>query len=295
MKRILLAVLLLVMLPALAAPPPKGQAEFTREFGAALSQRVPGASFKVVGKLHLHAGNIGGQALDIFLDNAYRAYASGERSFNQLLDDRVASLKAGARLFAPAETKALMPIIKSRDYMATAKRQVAAAGHEKTASPFVYAALNDELYVVYVVDTPQSMRFLSGEEMKKLGLDRRHLNAVARKNLNDYLEHAHASFGTLDTHGRGRIVRFVADDVYESSALLTGAIWDAKRLGLQGQGVAFVPARNILLLVGSEDAAALKLARQVATELYSGEAYSISPHGYTYRGGRIVRFAPAMN
>src|SRR5581483_10723060 len=55
----------------------------------------------------------------------------------------------------------------------------------------------------------------------------------------------------------------VAGGLFESSLLLVDSFWSQENFELRGSPVVFIPARHVLLVVGSEDAAALGAARRI--------------------------------
>lgn len=65
-----------------------------------------------------------------------------------------------------------------------------------------------------------------------------------------------------------------------------------KRLTLEidGEPVVFIPARNVVLIVGSNDSKAIDMASSIAARGYRELGYAISPFGYKYLDGKWSRF-----
>jgi uncharacterized protein YtpQ (UPF0354 family) len=146
------------------------------------------------------------------------------------------------------------------------------------------------MVVLYVFDTADSMRFVSPEDMNDLGIAETDIRTLAKQNFDTYLEKVSATIEQIDTQGQGELFMLQVDDNYEASALMSNVLWSGDNVSVNGDVVAFVPARNVMLIVGSKDALGLKFAANIAENAHAEMSYSISPNGYRRVGDDWRRF-----
>ena len=124
---------------------------------------------------------------------------------------------------------------------------------------------------MYAFDSASSIRFASAEDVEALGLEGKELQIRAMDNLLAYLP-------DIGREGDDSLSLVVADGNYEASLLLYDELWSRDVFRVAGDIVVFVPARDVLLVTGSEDADGLARAREL---IDSNEfAYAISPYAY---------------
>jgi hypothetical protein len=127
---------------------------------------------------------------------------------------------------------------------------------------------------------------LGWAELTALRLDERTLRQRALDNLD-------AMLGAVSLHG-GLPAFMVSFHGIESSLLLADAFWDDLPIDLPGDPVVAVPARDVLLITGSESAAGLaKASRCVDRVFFAGSHQLLIQDLLERRGNRWQVFDPA--
>ncbi|HIC47597.1 MAG TPA: DUF1444 family protein [Methylophaga aminisulfidivorans] len=280
---------ILICLNTLAQSSTLSKSEFTKEFLKEISSEIKESKFVVISDLKIHTNDIAGYELNIFLDNAYDAYNSGQRSLTEVFNDQIKSIKNQQSAYSDNNIKSIFPVLKPKTYLEIAKKQLRDSGYDKETLPFYVETLNDDMYVLYVFDTPESMRFVSPEDVEKLNIDTSLIRSIASKNLDNYYHKIGAQLQLLDTKGNGTVYMFAADENYEASALVSSLFFEQASNALKGDFVVFTPARNLVLLVAPQDTLGLQIASKLAFQGYSELGYSISPYGYKKVNGNWKR------
>jgi len=265
--------------------------EFTTEFLRQLKTHFPKVTLTIVSDLNIQTQDFNGYKMSVFLNNAYDSYASGSKTTEQVYADQIKAIKNQQASYSNNDIKSILPVIKPRDYIENTKKQLKDTGYGKEQLPFYVKQLNDDLYQLYVFDTPSSMRFVSQEDVEKLGIENSIQN-IAGQNLQQYYQKLGAQIKEVDTNGNGRIYMFVVDENYEASVL---AVSDYLKQIMQAsaqQFIVFIPARNLVLIVPTKEAKGLSIASNIAEQAYNEMGYSISPYGYININGKWQRYLP---
>ena len=266
--------------------------DFTKEFVKVISAEIKESDFVVISNLEVHTNNIGGYELDIYLDNTYDTYTSGSRSLQEAFNDQINSIRSQQAAYSNNSIKSIFPVLKPKSYLEIVKKQLRDSGYDKDGLPFYLETLNSDIYIMYVFDTPESMRFVSREDIEKLNIETSLVRSIATKNLDNYYHKIGAQLQQLDTGGNGTVYMFTADENYEASVLISTFLFDKVNFILNGEFVVFVPARNTVLIVPSQDTVGIKLASKLALQGYSELGYSISPYAYKRVLGVWQRIMP---
>lgn len=277
MKKILSALAIILVATQALATNLFTESQFTEQFAERLRQEIPNSKFMITSDLVIDTNNIDGYELTIHLDNAYATYSAGQRTLEEVFSDHIDSTKLQNVRLENNELKAIMPVIKSTDYLIRAEKQLRERGYDKKELPFYVQKLTENINILFVFDTEQSMRFVSPADVKELGLSDNDIKRISEENLNEYFLRINLSINEFDTKGSGVLYFVEADENYEASALLSSPLWNKKTFPVKGEIVAFTPARNILLVTGSEDSEGLRLAYTLAEKGYNELAYNISP------------------
>jgi uncharacterized protein YtpQ (UPF0354 family) len=182
----------------------------------------------------------------------------------------------------PVNRDRIVPVLKPRAWLAAAEQTLGGPGADGMPA---WDPLGTELCVVYAEDRPASVRILSEAQVRGLGLSREALRALAGRNLGTVVPELHI-------RGGDGVYLIEAGGVYESSLVFwAGLVSD--RLKVKGQPVVAVPARDVLLVTGSEDAKGLARVREHAAQALAGSAYPLTASLYVRRGQRLEPFTPA--
>lgn len=257
------------------------RAEFTGEVARRVRVAVPEIDVKVVGELELAIDMTDEGGNRAFLHNAYQMYQGESPKRRDDLIDRFVASFAEAAKGLERSAEAIIPVVKDRAWLVeieTSMRQMGGEGQDK-----VYEHLNDDLVVVYAIDTPSNIAYLSPEELARLGVERDALRALAVRNLRGLLPGIEVQRGE-------KLNMITADGNYEASLLLFSDLWEREREKLRGDPVAAVPARDLLLFADAADADAVAQLRQLATKMREEAAYSLTDRLFVLRDGQWLPF-----
>jgi hypothetical protein len=165
----------------------------------------------------------------------------------------------------PIDRERIVPILKPRVWLAAAEQSTGGPGSD--AMP-AWDPLGPDLCVVYAEDRPTSVRILSLAQVRALGLSPEALRALAGGNLRRVVPELHI-------RGGDGVYSIEASGIYASSLVFWSGL-TAERLKVRGDPVVAVPARDVLLVTGSEDARGLARVRELAAQAAAG-----SPHRLT--------------
>ena len=287
MKKLIAFVLSLAASVAIAGV--MSEKEFTAAFVKQATAEIKDAQIRIVEPLRFTVKYKDGAVATAFLGNAYAQYTSSPETLPDIFGSQIASLKAQAQTLGPQPNSSIFAVIKPADYIATMNQQLkqAKAGD---AHPIVTEPINEDLFAVYVFDTEESMRLVMKSDLAERKLEEKELRAIAVKNLSGYFDAKKVSIVRVEDVGDAKIFLVALDENYEASILLLDQYWNRKSFDVTGELVVFVPARNVVIVTGSEDKEGLRIARYLAEKGYRELGYSVSPHGYRYDAGSWKRF-----
>ncbi|MEL6447128.1 MAG: DUF1444 domain-containing protein [Pseudomonadota bacterium] len=278
--------LVLLCVPGVRAAEVLDEQAFTKRYAAMLVSSYEGANVEIVGPLEVRVTGVGDENSTSFLDNAYGAYLSDPAELESILQRFVDSI---GEMIADEDTTgdidSLFPVIKDVGYIEQVRelmRKSEGAGQE-APFPLYFEPLNNDLVVMYAFDSEASIRFASGADIEALGIQGKALQVRALDNLLAYLPE-------IGREGDDSLSMIVADGNYEASLLLYDEIWSRDVFRVAGDIVVFVPARDVVLVTGSEDEAGLARARDLLSE--NDFSYAISPHAYVRTADGWARFEP---
>lgn len=261
-----------------------GEDHFIALYIQALRARAPEIEIQISGPLELTIGP-DGQEITAHFDNAYALYQSAPDRLNEVIDDFVLSTLESVNIGqASVDVARIVPVIKEANFLNDMRQgalgdRVAGAVHER---------YNDQLIILYAEDRQHSIRYLSNDDLDRLGIDRAGLREMAVENLGRLLP-------PMEARGRNGAYMLIADGIHEASLLLfddiwAGEIWRTGSLPVTGDLVVAVPARGMLLVTGSQDAAGLAMTREVADDVAANDPYAVTNQLFVYRDGRFQPF-----
>ena len=140
-----------------------------------------------------------------------------------------------------------------------------------------------DVWIVYALDLPKSTRTLSTNEMAKLDVTREELRPLALENLKRILP-------DIKCHGAGPWFLLTAGGDYVASILLLDGVWEQLAATVEGDLVAVVPSRDVLLFTGAESTEGLEAIRKKADEIHSDGHHVVSRTLFRRVEGRWVNF-----
>lgn len=259
--------------------------EFTDAFIESLQKSRPGLRVEKVQDLDIKISQEGKNELRNYLNNAYDVYQQdpSDRA-NVLLKYTRSTLESIDLQDKKLDTTRIIPIVKDRAWIEETRQAILAQGADK-APEHVREDLNRELIVLYAEDTENNIRYLSPDALKEAGLDTSKLREIACENLKRLLPE-------IKRHGEDGVYMLNAGGTFEASLLLLDFVWKDPGLNVKGDLVFAIPARDLLMVTGSEDPAGIARLREVIAEVFSeNSAYRLTQKLFLYREGKIEVFA----
>jgi uncharacterized protein YtpQ (UPF0354 family) len=284
MKR-LLFILLVVILVAFRFSRPEvlSPGELTREVAGSVREVHPGVKVTVVRDLEIKLTFTDGRSSTLFLNNAYDTYKQNPKDREGVIHRYVmASLQAFRDVEAPLDASRIVPIVKDRAWLSE-MRQAGSKGGSQKAPDFVFESLNLDLVVVYAVDSPQNIAYLTSEDLAKARIERGALRKLACENLTRLLP-------KIDRHGTDGLFMLTAGGNYEASLLLLEPAWRDLQKQVRGDLVVAIPARDLFLATGSQDAEGVAKLKKMVADTFKEGSYRLTPKLFVYRGGHFEEF-----
>lgn len=238
--------------PTPAPALPQDEAGFTREVAARLQRAMPKTSVEVRAPLTIAVGS-SRATLDRIHDFCRREPASCSSE----VDRYVAGIEEAGRLVdAPPAREDVRVVVRTADYMAAAR---AALGED---APLARPIAGD-LFAMTVLDGPSTIRSAGKSVRDALGLTQDELHALGIRNLRRTLP----PLSEVARPSRPGTIGNVAGDAYESSRLLLHEDWSPLASAQGGVLVVAVPAKDVVLYVGEDSAAAVDALRTLAKQV----------------------------
>jgi uncharacterized protein YtpQ (UPF0354 family) len=245
------------------------EAKFTQSAARLFDDEAPEAAAAVVGTLAIQLSPRGTDEHDlrISLDRVWaacQANAPGcETAARDFVKKSVRTLRMNGK---PATRDDIVAVLRSRTY-------VDAVGGPSTTQAIIEPFAGD-LFVVFMVDLPDSMRSLTPNELAGIVPDPRSLPAIAVANLASRLGHltdalASATPGSFDV--------LQSHNVFESSRLLMGDEWAALSSKVKAPIVVAAPSGDVLLVAIGPSDAQLATMRDTAQKAFSAAGRPVSP------------------
>lgn len=292
MKRIFVVALLLYSTLSLAAQ--MSEMEFTRYFVDHAAVAHKDLQFQIVQPLQVKSKALDGYELTAFLNNAYAQYASSPDHLAFIIGSQVQSIKSQRDLLGSKTARSIFAVVKPADYLATVRRQLSQAGLGDKELPLVFEQINDELYAFYVFDSDNGMRMITKKDLAELKVDEATLRSIATQNLGAYFDKKGLKVRRLEKIGSAKVYVVALDESYEASILLLNKYWGQHTFDVQGQIVAFVPARNMVLVTGAGDTEGMRVAGYLASAAFKEFGYAISPNGFVNEAGSWKVYRPGQ-
>lgn len=264
--------------------------EFTGLYCKSLLSRYPQAQIQFSDELTITIKNVNGFEVNKHLGNAYSAYSSGSRSLEVVINEQLASFETIVEPETAKTREHIFPVVRSADFIAASKQQLQDAGFSGGDLPFCYEPINQDLFLLYVLDTETGMQYLSPEALEKFGIQREQLKQLGLEYLKMHFAQRNAQLEPIDTQGKGKLYRFRVDGNYDASLLAfpTKIAEIAQMIG--DTPIIFIPARDTVLIAGKNDVEAIEFASHLAEKGYAELAYAISPYGYVVGAAGCERY-----
>jgi uncharacterized protein YtpQ (UPF0354 family) len=253
---------------------------FTERVARATMAAMPSAKVALNGDLRFVVRYANGASASSDLAKAYKSYEREPQHLDDIVQAQVSALmEAGgdANGLPKLDRTRIVPIIKERQWFEAMQRR----GREQTPpQELVAEPLNGELVVVYAENRLGALRILSSRD--DVG-DRTRLRDAALTNLSRLLPKIEIRPGS------DGVLLISAGGEFDASLLLADNLWSGGQVKVDGDIVVAVPAKDVLIATGSNNAPGLARLRAAAAKFASG------PNGLTtalfvYRDGKFVKF-----
>jgi uncharacterized protein YtpQ (UPF0354 family) len=253
--------------------------EFTSEFASAMRKADSSLQVEVVAELELKITPSNGNARTSFLNNAYDTYKQDPEAKDDLIA-RFVTVGLAVDNDVDFHRTRIVPIVKDRPWIEEVQQASLKAKGSKPLS-LVFEDLNEELVVIYALDSPTNIRYLTPDDLQREGLEVTHLRTLACDNLRKLLPE-------LKRHGDNGFYMFTADGSYEASLILFEKLWTDKELKVDGEVVIAIPARDVLIVTGSNNAPGLTRMRQTVEKIAAEAPYRLTTKLFIHRNGRFA-------
>jgi hypothetical protein len=222
----------------------------------------------------------------VFLDNGYENYCAASRDLQKsVLTQFVAGISSRDSVptdFASA-SRHLIPVIRSASYYSLAQLQSNATGDEYSGYQGATNSLTDDLVVGLAYDSERCILHINKQSFDRWGMGFDLALSASRDNLRDRTDP-----NGLVEQAPGLFLGNWGDSYESSRLLLTDLIY---RLPLDGEPIAFVPARNRFWVCGSENMDGMKTMVELGQQSHLG-SYPLSPNLFLLSDGAWKAYVP---
>jgi len=233
--------------------------EFFLLYSKLLQERLPDCKVEFLDESTLHVVRPDGKESTTYLTNFWLKYKAGDEDRKELIEKYARLVQDLGKSRALPERQNIVAMIKDSQYMEIGKVQ----------SQSLADHLCGDLWVVYAEDQPDRISTLLAEAIAGLGISRSELQALAVENLKRILPPA-------ECHGDGPWYLLTAGQDFVASLLLFDSLWDELQEIVEGDVVATVPTRDVLMFTGSGSREGLAEIRKRSSEICNSGSHAIS-------------------
>ncbi len=250
--------------------PNRSKDEFVLLYCKLVEERSPNCKLTLEGPTVIHLQWESGEESMTFLDNLWIQTRGGGESHRDLVERHLRMVLATGQSDPPIEQRQIVPIIKDSTYVGMSKG-------------LLHDHLVADIYVVFAIDLEDRIKGLSVDEADSLGMSVASRLTIAIENLTAILP-------PIECHGEGPWFLLTAGGDYTASVLLLDSVWDQLSERVQGDIVAAVPSRDVLLFTGSNSKEGLAAVREKAAEISKTGDHVIANTLIRRRDGKWVAF-----
>ena len=230
--------------------------EFFLLYSKLLQERIPGATLEFVEESAIRIVKDDGKQSTTYLDNLWLKYASGDEDRAELIERYVRMAMNLASSDVLATKQDIVAMIKDSRYIHQIQGQMT-------------EHLCGDLWIVYAIDRPETVDTLACDSKTIAGVSVGELRALAVENLKRILPE-------VERPGDGPWYLLTAGANYVASLLLFDEMWNQLVETVDGDVVATVPMRDVLLYTGSRSVSGLLAIRERAVALANSGPHAIS-------------------
>ncbi|MEM1437224.1 MAG: DUF1444 family protein [Pseudomonadota bacterium] len=268
----LLFLYLAAWMSAAYAAAPLSQEAFQARYLETLQALNPELQVETTAPLELSVRlNPDEESVKAFLTNAYESYLQEPHQLDEILATYTAGFYETLQLQNTAVDPAkIVPVIKDAAWITEV------SGDDDPKERLVFESLNEALVIVYAQDADNTIRYLQPDEFDELELEKP-IREIALNNLSALLPE-------LQIGGNDGLFLLVADGTYEVSTLLLEDLWNKKAFPVQGELIVSVPARDVVLVSGTQESDSRPLMEKLTKQMYDESPYKLTQQLFRRKG-----------
>lgn len=211
------------------------------------------------------------------LDNSYAEYKNDPKDLDEIIEKYT---NASKELFEPKEAVSLdrvVPIIKDQRFINETIKL-----NPDFEKDFLIERFNDELFIFYAENKETTIGYLKRDEIESLNIGFEELRKKAIENLGELAT-------KIERHGEdGQFMLTMGGD-FESSLILL-KIWDKDNFPVKGEIVIAIPARDLVLITGSDDSENLEKVKRKVMEINETGDHVVSDRLFILRNNKFETY-----
>jgi uncharacterized protein YtpQ (UPF0354 family) len=270
---------------ACKAEMPLSHQEFAALFTHLILRVASGFKIKNVDELRLDIEGPNGDVTPVYLYNAYKKYLSDPDELNEVLARYLKIfLEELQSSDATVDLSRIVPVVKDRGFVKEAieARREFRSNEDDDPGPAM-EDYNDELVVIYAEDRDNTISHMMEAVLEKCGF-------TGPDRLERALENLRALLPDLNIWQGEGYFQISAGGDYDSSLILLDEVWQDERLRVDGEHVIAMPARNALLVTGSENKTGMRNLREAVTDIVNSDPYVLTDQLFIRNNGKFTAF-----
>lgn len=250
------------------------QLRFTKVFLKKLKKKMPDLALVSLSELEVKTA-YGDLELTHHLGNAYLEYKQDPKGHKEIIDNYLNSALELYNQTKTFESDQIVPIIKDKSWLIDIKED-----QYSEKNKHVYEVYNESLIILYAQNSEHSIHHMTKFELIENNISMDGLKEKATANLLNILPE-------IQRKGDDGYYILIAGGDYEASLILDQKLWTSEFFPVNGNMVIGIPARDVLLITGSEDKDNLKRLSEAVKDVFSSGNYLISDKLFIYRSGKF--------
>ncbi len=259
--------------------------EFTREISRGLQKSAPHLPNEVIKDLEIRMHLSTEYSGNIFLRAAYQEYVLNPGSQVEVLARWISKYLEAANTTpnTPIDVSRVLPILKPRSWLEKELRATAIGANEP--NQYFHQDFIDDVIIAYAVDAANTMRYLMNRDLDILGLSAEKLQGTALANLRTLLP-------APKIIGERGVYQIICGGNYDLSLIFMDEYWEAPDFRIRGEIVIAVPARDYLLVTGTDCPEGIQRVSMLAEDAISKSPYKVSAKLLVRRNRKFVPYLP---
>lgn len=251
--------------------------DFGKKYFDKLSEKVQGLKFISLNGLELRTKVDGQDEMRHLLDNSYAEYKNDPKGLDEIIEKYT---NASKELFEPKEAVRLdriVPIVKDQRFINETLKL-----NPDFEKDFLIERYNDELFIFYAENKETTIGYLKRVEIESLNVEFEGLKEKAIQNLGELAT-------KIERHGAdGQFMLTMGGD-FESSLILL-KIWDKENFPVKGEIIIAIPARDLVLITGSDDSENIDKVKAKVKEINETGDHVVSDRLFILRNDKFETY-----